>query len=340
MEGLEMTERSRAFWRDRSVFVTGCTGILGSWLTIALVDRGAHVVGLIFDEDPRSQLARAGYDRHIRRVYGSVADYVLLQRLLNEHRIDTIFHLAAQSQVRAASLAPLSTFETNVQGTWSLLEAARRSPTVTRVVTASTDKAYGPQETLPYAETAPLQALYPYDVSKACADMIAQSYAVTYDLPVCVTRCGNIYGGGDFHWDRIVPGTIRSVLRGQRPVVRSDGTMTRDYLYVKDIVAAYMLLAERMDDAAIHGEAFNFGMNDPKTVLEMVTAICRLAERPDLEPVILNRAPNEIPHQYLDSTKARRALGWRPAWSLNDGLRETVAWYRDFLGVGQQEQAE
>jgi CDP-glucose 4,6-dehydratase len=323
-----------AFWRDRPVFVTGCTGILGSWLTIALVDRGAQVVGLVFDEDPRSQLARSGYDRRVRRVYGSVADYVLMERLLNEHRVDVVFHLAAQSQVRAANLSPLSTFETNVQGTWALLEAARRSPTVTRVVTASTDKAYGPQETLPYAETAPLQALYPYDVSKACADLIAQSYAVTYDLPVCVTRCGNIYGGGDFHWDRIVPATIRSVLRGERPVVRSDGTMTRDYLYVKDIVAAYMLLAERMDDAALHGEPFNFGMNDPKTVLEIVAAICRLAERPDLEPLILDEAPNEIAHQYLDSSKARRSLGWRPAWSLDGGLRETLEWYRDFLGVG------
>ncbi len=323
-----------SFWLDRNVLVTGCTGILGSWLTIALVDRGANVVGLIFDEDPRSQLARSGYDRRIRRVYGSVTDYVLMERLLNEHDIETVFHLAAQSLVRAATRAPLSTFETNIQGTWTLLEAARRSPAVGRVVTASSDKAYGGQEALPYAETAPLQGRHPYDVSKSCTDLIALAYAETYDLPVCVTRCGNIYGGGDLHWDRIVPGTIRSVLRGQRPVVRSDGTLTRDYLYVEDIVAAYVLLAERMDAPTLHGEAFNFGTNDPKTVLEMIDAICHVVGREDLEPIILNEAPHEIQYQYLDSTKANRLLEWTPVWSLESGLRETLAWYRDFLGIG------
>lgn len=319
------------FWLDRNVLVTGCTGFLGSWLTIALVDRGANVVGLIFDEDPRAQLVRSDYNECIRRVYGSVTDYVLMERVLNEHDIETIFHLAAQPLVRAANRAPLSTFETNIQGTWALLEAARRSPSVGRVVTASSDKAYGDQDTLPYAETAPLQGRHPYDVSKSCADLIALTYAETYDLPVCVTRCGNIYGGGDLHWDRVVPGTFRSVLRGERPVVRSDGTLTRDYLYVEDIVSAYILLAERMDNSALHGEAFNFGMNDPKTVLDLVDAICRVAGCQDLKPIILDKAPNEIQHQYLDSTKANRLLGWEPAWSLEGGLRETLAWYRDFL---------
>ncbi len=326
-----MTNQLTNSWLDRNVLVTGCTGILGSWLTIALVDRGANVVGLIFDEDPRSPLMRGGYDRRIRRVYGTVTDYPLLERLLNEHDIETVFHLAAQPLVRTGYRAPLATFETNVQGTWVLLEAARRSPSVGRVVTASSDKAYGDQETLPYTEAAPLQGRHPYDVSKSCADLIALAYAATYDLPVCVTRCGNIYGGGDFHWDRIVPGTIRSVLRGERPIVRSDGTLTRDYLYVQDIVAAYILLAERMDDPALHGRAFNFGMNDPKTVLEMVDAICRVAGRPDLEPIILNEAPHEIQHQYLDSSRAYQQLGWQPAWNLEDGLRETLAWYRAFL---------
>lgn len=319
------------FWLDRNVFITGCTGFLGSWLTIALVDRGANVVGLIFDEDPRSHLGRSGYDRRIRRIYGSVTDYVLMERVLNEHNIETVFHLAAQPLVPASNRAPLSTFETNIQGTWSLLEAARRSPSIGRVVTASSDKAYGDQETLPYAETSPLQGRHPYDVSKSCADLIALTYAKTYDLPVCVTRCGNIYGGGDLHWDRIVPETIRSVLRGKRPLVRSDGTMTRDYVYVEDIVTAYILLAERMDDPALHGEAFNFGLNDPKTVLEMVKAICRVAGCQDLEPIILDEVTHEIQHQYLDSTKSNRLLGWKPAWSLEDGLRETLTWYRDFL---------
>lgn len=328
-----MTEQLTSFWFDRHVLVTGCTGILGSWLTIALVDRGANVIGLIFDEDPRSQLARSGYDRRVRRFYGSVTDYNLMERVLNEYNIETVFHLAAQSLVGAANRAPLSTFETNIRGTWTLLEAARRSPTVRQVIVASSDKAYGDQETLPYAEIAPLQGCHPYDVSKSCADLIALAYAKTYGLPVCVTRCGNIYGGGDLHWNRIVPGTIRSVLRGERPLIRSDGTLTRDYLYVEDIVAAYVLLAEHMDDPALHGEAFNFGLDDPKTVLEVVDAVCRVAGCPDLAPIVLNEATHEIRHQYLDSTKANRLLGWKPAWSLEDGLRETLAWYRDFLGL-------
>lgn len=334
VESLEVMEQQPPFWLDRNALVTGCTGFLGSWLTIALVDRGANVVGLIFDEDPRSQLSRTGYDHRIRRVYGSVTDYVLMERLLNEHEIETVFHLAAQPLVPAANRAPLSTFETNIQGTWALLEAARRSPTVGRVVTASSDKAYGDQATLPYAETAPLQGRHPYDVSKSCADLIALTYAETYALPVCVTRCGNVYGGGDLHWDRVVPGTIRSVLRGQRPLVRSDGTLTRDYVYVEDIVAAYILLAERMDDLTFHGEAFNFGLNDPKSVFEMVKAICHVAGRTDLEPIVLNEATHEIQNQYLDSTKAHRLLNWKPVWNLEDGLRETLAWYRDFLGIG------
>ena len=322
------------FWLDRNVLVTGCTGFLGSWLTIELVDRGANVIGLIFDEDPRSQLMRSGYDRRIRRVYGSVTDYLLMEQVLNEHEIECVFHLAAQALVGAAHRAPLPTFETNIKGTWTLLEAARRSPGLGRVITASSDKAYGDQEILPYTERSPLQGRHPYDVSKSCADLISLTYAETYDLPVCVTRCGNIYGGGDFHWDRIVPGTIRSLLRGQRPVVRSDGTLTRDYLYVKDIVAAYILLAERMDDPAIRGEAFNFGLDDPQSVLKMIEAIQHLADRPDLEPIILDEVEHEIKHQYLDSTKAGRLLGWEPAWSLEEGLRETLAWYRDFWGKG------
>lgn len=330
--GVKFKAQSSKFnWRGRNVFVTGCTGILGSWLTMALVDRGANVVGLIYDEDPRSQLVRSGYDKCIIHVHGSVTDYALMERVFNEYEVDTCFHLAAQALVTVANRAPLSTFETNIKGTWTVLEAARRCPTLTRLVLASSDKAYGEHEDLPYIEDTPLQGRHPYDVSKSCADLIALAYAVTYGLPVGITRCGNIYGGGDLHWDRVVPGTIRSVLRGERPIVRSDGTPTRDYLYVEDIVNAYILLAERLDDPAIQGQAFNFGLNDPKTVLEVVEAILEVAGRPDLEPIILNEPLHEIRHQYLDSTKARRLLGWEPEWTLEAGLRETLNWYRGFF---------
>ncbi len=324
-------ENSKLKWQGRNVFITGCTGILGSWLTLALVDRGANVVGLIYDEDYRSQLVRSGYDKRIIRVRGSVTDYALIERVFNEYEIDTCFHLAAQALVTVANRAPLSTFETNIKGTWTLLEAARRCPTLMRLVIASSDKAYGEHEDLPYSEDAPLQGRHPYDVSKACADLIALAYAETYGLPLGITRCGNIYGGGDLHWDRVVPGTIRSVLRGERPIVRSDGTPTRDYLYVEDIVSAYILLAEHLDDQAIQGQTLNFGLNDPKTVLEVIEAILEVAGRPDLEPIILNQSLHEIHHQYLNSEKARRLLGWEPQWTLEAGLQEALDWYREFF---------
>lgn len=320
-----------SFWLDRSVFVTGCTGFLGSWLTIALVEAGANVVGLVRDEIPFSQLRRSGYQDRIVVVRGDVTDYELLERALNEYEIDTVFHLAAQTIVSIANRAPLSTFEANVKGTWTLLEAARRSPTVTRVVAASSDKAYGPHEELPYAEDAPLQACHPYDVSKACGDLIAQAYNATYGQPVAVTRCANLYGGGDLNWSRLIPGTMRSVIRGERPIIRSDGTFLRDYLYVLDGVAAYLRLAERLDEPSVRGEAFNFGLDDPKSVMEVVQTIIEISDHSTLEPVVLAEASNEIEAQYLDSGKAKRVLDWAPCYSLRDGLLETLAWYRGFL---------
>ncbi len=318
-------------WRDRPVFVTGCNGILGSWLTIALVDRGAAVTGLIRDRVPFSQLRQTGYQDLIRVVHGDVTDYRLVERALNEYEIDTVYHLAAQTIVPIANRAPLSTFETNIKGTWTLLEAARRSPKVQRVVVASSDKAYGIHQELPYTESAPLRGLHPYDVSKACADRIAQSYAATYDLPVAVTRCANLYGGGDLNWSRLIPGTIRSVIRGERPVIRSDGTLIRDYLYVKDAVSAYLRLAERLDAANVKGKGFNIGMDNPKTVMEVVESIITVSGQAELEPLVLAEARNEIPAQYLDSTRAKQALDWAPQYSLKQGLRETMSWYRDFL---------
>jgi len=323
---------NNSFWLDRPVLVTGCTGFLGSWLTIALVEAGAQVVGLIRDETPYSHLRRSGYQEHIGVVRGQVTDYALMERVLNEYEIDALFHLAAQTIVPIANRAPLSTFDSNVKGTWTILEAARRSPTVTRVAVASSDKAYGVHEKLPYTEDAPLLGCYPYDVSKACADLIARAYAATYDLPVAVTRCANLYGGGDLNWSRIFPGTIRSVIRNEPPIIRSDGTLLRDYLYVRDAVSAYLTLAEQLDSPEARGEAFNFGTDNPKSVLEVVETIIAVSDHPELRPVILNDAPHEIQAQYLGCDKARRVLGWTPSYSLEEGLRETIRWYQEFLG--------
>ncbi len=320
------------FWLDRPVLVTGCAGFLGSWLTAALVDAGAQVVGLIRDEVPHSHLRRSGYINRIVTVRGDVTDYPLMERTLNEYEIETVFHLAAQTIVTIANRAPLSTFEANIKGTWTVLEAARRSPTVRRVLVASSDKAYGVHDHLPYTEETPLRGCYPYDVSKACADLIAHTYAATYHLPTAITRCANLYGGGDLNWSRIFPGTIRSVLRGEQPIIRSDGTMVRDYLYVRDAVSGYLTLAEQLDRPELAGEPFNFGTDDPKSVLEIVETIISVSDHPELEPVVLDQAPNEIPAQYLGSAKAKRLLGWEPAYSLEEGLRETIEWYRDFLG--------
>jgi CDP-glucose 4,6-dehydratase len=326
-----MTSDLQSFWLDRPVFITGCAGFLGSWLTSALVEAGANVVGLVRDRVPFSLLSRSGYLDRITVVRGDVTDYELVERVLNEYEIDAVFHLAAQTIVPIANRAPLSTFETNVKGTWTMLEAARRSLMVARVAVASSDKAYGAHETLPYVEDAPLLGCHPYDVSKACADLIARTYFATYGLPVAVTRCANLYGGGDLNWNRIVPGTMRSLIRGERPVIRSDGTLQRDYLYVQDAVHAYMTLTEQLDADEVKGEAFNFGMDKPTSVLEMVQAIVAVSDRPDLEPVVLNDAPNEIPTQYMDSSKAHQLLDWVPGHSLEEGLRETFAWYREFL---------
>ncbi len=319
------------FWKERRVFITGCTGILGSWLTLALLDAGADVVGLIRDRVPLSNLRLSGAEQRIIAVDGDIADGALLERVLNEYEIEVVFHLAAQPLVRLANRAPLGTFETNIRGTWLLLEACRRSPTVKRIVVASSDKAYGDQAVLPYSEDAPLQGRHPYDVSKSCADLIAQAYYTTYRLPIGITRCGNIYGGGDLNWDRIVPGTMRSVLRGEPPVIRSDGSLQRDYLYVADIVEGYLRLAECLEDPALHGQAFNFGMDDPQTVLEITQAIIAISDHPDLKPSVLNQASHEIAKQYLASDKAHRLLGWRAQYSLEEGLRKTLAWYREFF---------
>jgi CDP-glucose 4,6-dehydratase len=264
-------------------------------------------------------------------VNGDVTDYALVERALNEYEIDTVFHLAAQTIVSIANRSPLSTFETNIKGTWTVLEAARRSPTVSRIAIASSDKAYGELSTLPYTEGMALRGCYPYDVSKSCADLIAQAYASTYGSPVAVTRCANLYGGGDLNWNRIIPGTIRSAIRNEPPIIRSDGTLVRDYLYIEDAIRGYLTLAQDLDRADVKGKAFNFGTGKPASVLELVETVIAISDYPDLKPVIQGEAPNEIQEQYLDSTLAGQVLGWEPAYSLEDGLRQTIEWYREFL---------
>ena len=319
-------------WTDRNVFVTGATGIVGSWLVKRLLERGARVIALVRDWDPQTELVRSGDILRTNVVNGRLEDYDTLERAINEHEIDTVFHLGAQTIVGTAARSPISTFESNIQGTWNLLEACRQNARlVQRVVVASSDKAYGVHEELPYTERHALQGTHPYDVSKSCADLIALAYHHTYATPVCVTRCGNLFGGGDLNFNRLVPGTVRSALRGERPLIRSDGTMVRDYVAVQDVVDAYLLLAERMDDREVVGRAFNFATGEPQSVLELTRRILRAAAREDLEPVILNEAKGEIPRQYLSSDRAREVLGWRPSQPLDARLREAVEWYRAWL---------
>jgi CDP-glucose 4,6-dehydratase len=322
-----------SFWRDRPVLVTGGTGLVGSWLVKRLLDQGADVICLIRDWTPQSELVRTGWLAQVKVVRGDVCDQTLLERALGEYEIDTVFHLAAQTIVGIANRNPVSTFETNIRGTWALLEACRRSPLVKQIVVASSDKAYGDQETLPYNEETPLQGQHPYDVSKSCSDLIAHTYAVSFDLPVTITRCGNFYGGGDLNWNRIVPGTIRSVVRGERPIIRSDGQFVRDYFYVEDGAAAYMLLAEQMAaNPALRGQAFNFSNELQITVLDLARRILALMNS-SLEPNVRNEATNEIRHQYLSAEKARTVLDWKPLFPLDEGLQRTVDWYTRFFNA-------
>lgn len=320
-------------WSNRRVFITGATGMIGSWLVKELLARGAYVIALVQDADPQSEFFRSGDYRQSSIVNGHLEDFWTLERAINEYETDTIFHLGAQTLVGVAHRFPLPTFEANIRGTYNLLEACRlHMDVVQRVVIASSDKAYGEQSHLPYTEEMPLNGRHPYEVSKSCADLIAQAYHHTYGLPVAIARCGNVYGGGDLNWSRIVPGTIRSFLRGERPIIRSDGTYVRDYIYVKDVVHAYMRLAEFLDNDQVRGEAFNFSLEKPMTVLEMVGMIQKLMDCKHIEPDIRNCAEGEIRSQYLSAEKARKVLGWEPVFDLETGLRETIAWYRTFLG--------
>ncbi len=315
------------FWRDRAVAVTGATGFLGSHLTALLTGLGAQVVALVRDNVPPSPIG-ARWASEVTTVSGDVTDQATIERMLGDYEVRTMFHLAAQSQVGVANRHPVATFESNVAGTWAVLEGSRRSPRLEQVITASSDKAYGAQPMLPYDEEMPLLAVNPYDVSKACADLLSHTYHRTYGLPVCITRCGNFFGPGDRNWERLVPGTIRSLLRSERPQIRSDGTMVRDYLYVVDGALAYLQLAESMaSDPTVPGEAFNFSTETPLNVLDLV-AMLQSAVGTDLEPEIRATATHEIDQQFLSAKKARERLGWHPSLSMAEALAETVDWYR------------
>lgn len=321
----------RMEWKNQNVFVTGANGFLGSWVTKALVEKGANVVIIVRDEIPDSPL---GYMSDVCKglvgiVSGDITDYATVERIFNEYEVNTCFHLAAQALVGVANRSPLSTFESNIKGTWNVLEAARNAKTFEGMVVASSDKAYGEHENLPYTEEYCLDALHPYDASKACTDILSRTYFNTYGLGVAVTRCANIYGGGDLNFSRIIPDTIQSILSDKNPVIRSDGTPVRDYMYIADAVNAYLTLAEKLDK--VKGEAFNFGTNSPIDVLELVNKIIKISGKTQLEPIIKGEAKGEINRQYLSSDKAEKMLGWKPEYNLEDGLRETIEWYKEYF---------
>lgn len=322
-------EMNREFWKNKNVFITGCSGFLGSCLTKLLVDSGANVTGLIRDFTPKSALLR-NKELKVNLVSGSLEDLEVLERVIGEYEIDTVFHIAAQAIVGIANRNPISTFNANIMGTWNLLEACRRSPLVKNIIVASSDKAYGDQEVLPYHENMPLQGTHPYDVSKSCADLIAQTYYKTYGLPVCITRCGNLFGGGDLNFNRIVPQTIESIINNEAPVIRSDGTFIRDYIYVEDAALAYMLLAEKMEELNLYGEAFNFSNEVRVTVLDLVNMMLKQMNS-ELKPTILNQVSHEIKNQYLSAKKAREILNWVPKYTIEEGLNRTIEWYKEYF---------
>ncbi len=316
-------------WKDKNVFVTGGNGFVGSWLVNELVKKEANVTCIVRDPVKGSNLEFLGIADQVNTVKGNIEDYNAVEKAMKATGAEVCFHLAAQAIVGVANKSPLPTFETNIKGTWNMLEACRQL-NVKRTVVASSDKAYGEHEKLPYKEDFCLNGLTPYEASKSCADLLARAYAKTYGLPVAVTRCGNIYGGGDLNWSRIIPGTIKAVLNNESPIIRSDGTPIRDYIYVLDVVAAYLAAAEQLDKEEVAGEAFNFGTETPVSVLELAKKIIAAAGK-NIEPTILNEAKNELQEQYLDWAKAKKVLGWQPQFGLDDGLRETIEWYRDFF---------
>ena len=321
------------FWKSKRVFVTGATGLMGGWLVKALLREDAEVVALVRDQAPKSMLVVEGILPQIAVVQGDLESLPTMQRAIAEYKPHTVFHLAAQPLVGVAKRDPVGTLRINVMGTWNVLEACRLVGH-SNVVVASSDKAYGASEHLPYLETHPLQGRYPYDVSKSCTDLIAQMYAATYGLCTAIARCGNLFGGGDLNFSRTIPGVIKATLDGEPFVIRSDGKFVRDFLYVKDAAESYLTLGERLaEDPAISGEAFNFSLGERLTVLDIVEMTLGIMKRSDLQPIIQNIASSEIREQYLDAGKARQMLGWRPKYDMPQAIEETVGWYREHFAA-------
>lgn len=324
----EIKMDKKNFWENKNVFITGADGFIASWISKRLIKYGSSVFVVIRSPEKKNGLDLQNIRNDVKIIKGDILNFELMKKILKDNEIDTCFHLAAQAIVGDAAKSPMSAFETNIRGTWHILEAARIIPTVERIVVASSDKAYGDQKDLPYTEDYPLLGIYPYDASKVCADVISRSYAKTYGLPVGVTRLANIYGGGDLHMNRIVPGTICSVLKGETPIIRSDGTLERDYMYIEDAVNAYLTLAENLNKKEVRGEAFNFGTGKPTSVLELFNKIIKLCGS-NVKPKILNEVKVEIRKQYLSSEKAKRLLNWNVIFSLDDGLKLTIKWYKE-----------
>ena len=329
-----MREPNPEFWRGRRVFVTGASGLLGSHVVRELVSMGAEVTALMRDMVPRSLLVRSGLLSSVNTVRGAITDGQLMQRILVEYQIQSVFHLAAQTQVTYAQADPIETFDVNIAGTYQLLDACRLYGDCTEIVAASSDKAYGQQKDLPYTECSPLLGSYIYDASKTCTDILTRSYATSFGLPTAVTRLANLFGPGDLNFDRIVPGTSRSVLRQEPIMIRSDGTPQREYIYVGDGVRAYLIVAEDIQSKGLAGQAFNFGLGYPITVLEVVDAIKQAAAKPNVPVEILGQAKGEIDAQWMDSSRAREQLGWEPRWTFAQGLEQTIPWYAEYLKVG------
>jgi len=328
-------------WKNSNVLITGATGFVGTWLAKALIDRGANVIAFVRDEMPNAPIRTMEIVPKLHAIApGDITDYASVKRVFDEYAIDTVFHLAAQAIVTVANASPIGTFDVNIRGTWNVLEAARTYGKVKRIVVASTDKVYGEPKELPITEDHPLLGSYPYDASKVALEAIARTYAVTYGMPVAITRCCNIYGGGDLNFSRIIPGAIKSVLEGTNPVIRSDGTPVRDFIHVDDAVAAYITLAEHIGQPGINGQAFNFGSTAPINMLDLTKKIIEASGRKQLKPDVQGvRKPDaEIDRQYLSAEKAAAVLGWKPKVKLEDGLKKTITWYEDYFSkIGKAE---